>query len=300
MSRHHLYLISDSTGETVQSIGRACTVQFEQVEIVEHLWPMVRSPRALEIVIEELEEEPGLVLYTLLDRALAETLEDYCKRRSLTCVSVIDPFIEVMATYFGEKSRDMPGRQHELDDEYFQRIDAITYVMQHDDGQQTGNLEEADVVLVGVSRTSKTPTSIYLANRGIKAANVPIVPDQPLPEILFNLNRPLVVGLTEDPRRLVDLRRSRMRQSLGGTETAYTDIGAVRKEVADARRLFGRYGWPVIDVTRRSIEETAAAIMRLVRDRDRRVEEGADADLLSPNMLNPARPDRSVSGGGGE
>ena len=148
----------------------------------------------------------------------------------------------------------MPGRQHELDDEYFQRIDAITYVMQHDDGQQTGNLEEADVVLVGVSRTSKTPTSIYLANRGIKAANVPIVPDQPLSEILFNLNHPLVVGLTEDPRRLVDLRRSRMRQSLGGTETAYTDIDAVRKEVADARRLFGRYGWPVIDVTRRSIE----------------------------------------------
>lgn len=298
MSRHHLYLISDSTGETVQTIGRACTVQFEQVEVVEHLWPMVRSPRALEIVIEELEEEPGLVLYTLLDRALAETLEDYCKRRSLTCISVIDPFIEMMAAYFGEKSRDMPGRQHELDDEYFQRIDAINYVMQHDDGQHTGNLEEADVVLVGVSRTSKTPTSIYLANRGVKAANVPIVPDQPLPEILFGLTRPLVVGLTEDPRRLVDLRRSRMRQSLGDTETAYTDIDAVRKEVADARRLFGRYGWPVIDVTRRSIEETAAAILRLVRDRARRLEEGADADLLSLGRPGSGTPGRAPGGGG--
>ncbi len=293
MSRHHLYLISDSTGETVQSIGRACTVQFEQVEIVEHLWPMVRSPRALEIVIEELEEEPGLVLYTLLDRTLAETLEEYCQRRGLTCVSVIEPFIEAMATYFGAKSRDMPGRQHELDDEYFQRIDAMNYVMQHDDGQQTGNLEEADVVLVGVSRTSKTPTSIYLANRGIKAANVPIVPDRPLPEILFALNRPLVVGLTEDPRRLVDLRRSRMRQSLGDTETAYTDIAAVRKEVADARRLFGRYGWPVIDVTRRSIEETAAAILRLVRDRERRHDEGADADLLQLGRPDAAPPRRA-------
>ncbi|MXW92221.1 MAG: kinase/pyrophosphorylase [Rhodospirillaceae bacterium] len=297
MDRHHLYLISDSTGETVQSIGRACTVQFEQVEVVEHLWPMVRSPRALEIVIEELEEEPGLVLYTLLDRTLAETLEEYCKRRGLTCVSVIEPFIEVMATYFGAKSRDMPGRQHELDDEYFQRIDAMNYVMQHDDGQQTGNLEEADVVLVGVSRTSKTPTSIYLANRGIKAANVPIVPDQPLPDILFALNRPLVVGLTEDPRRLVDLRRSRMRQSLGDTETAYTDIAAVRKEVADARRLFGRYGWPVIDVTRRSIEETAAAILRLVRDRERRHEEGADADLLQLGGRPDAAPLLDGAGG---
>ena len=166
---------------------------------------------------------------------------------------MIDPFIEMMAAYFGEKSGDMPGRQHELDDEYFQRIDAITYVMQHDDGQHTGNLEEADVVLVGVSRTSKTPTSIYLANRGIKAANVPIVPDQPLPEILFGLARPLVVGLTEDPRRLVDLRRSRMRQSLGDTETAYTDIDAVRKEVAErapavrALRLAGHRRDPPVD-----------------------------------------------------
>ncbi len=280
MSRHHLYLISDSTGETVQSIGRACTVQFEHVDVVEHLWPMVRSPRALEIVIEEIEAEPGLILYTLLDRTLAETLESFCKRRGLTCVSVIDPFIATMADYFGEKSRDQPGRQHELDDEYFRRIDAITYVMNHDDGQQAENLAEADVVLVGVSRTSKTPTSIYLANRGIKAANVPIVPGQPLPDGLFAPDRPLIVGLTENPRRLVDLRRSRMRQSLGGTETDYTDFDTVKQEVADARRLFGRQGWPVIDVTRRSIEETAAAVMRLVHERARRLEEGADADLL--------------------
>lgn len=280
MSRHHLYLISDSTGETVQSIGRACAVQFEDVEVVEHLWPMVRSPRALETVLEELDEEPGLVLYTLLNRDLAETLETFCKRQALTCVSVIDPFIKLMTDYFGAKSRDLPGRQHVLDDEYFERIDAINYVMQHDDGQATANLEQADVVLVGVSRTSKTPTSIYLANRGVKAANVPIVPDQPLPDTLFALDGPLVVGLTEDPRRLVDIRRSRMRLSLGDTETDYTDPDSVRKEVAEARRLFSRHGWPVIDVTRRSIEETAAAILRLVHERDRRHEEGTDGDLL--------------------
>lgn len=280
MSRHHLYLISDSTGETVQSIGRACAVQFEDIEVVEHLWPMVRSPRALETVLEELDAEPGLVLYTLLNKDLAETLETFCKRQGLTCVSVIDPFIKMMTDYFGAQSRDLPGRQHELDDEYFERIDAINYVMQHDDGQATANLEQADVVLVGVSRTSKTPTSIYLANRGVKAANVPIVPDQPLPDTLFALDGPLVVGLTEDPRRLVDIRRSRMRLSLGDTETDYTDLDSVRKEVAEARRLFSRHGWPVIDVTRRSIEETAAAILRLVHERDRRHEEGTDADLL--------------------
>jgi len=280
MSRHHLYLISDSTGETVQSIGRACTVQFEDVEIVEHLWPMVRSRRALEIVLEDVEVDPGLVLYTLVDHELAKVLEEYCKRRGLTCISVIDPFIKVMADYFGAISRDQPGRQHELDDEYFERIEAINYVMQHDDGQHTTNLENADVVLVGVSRTSKTPTSIYLANRGIKAANVPIVPGQKLPDTLFDLNGPLVVGLTEDPRRLVDIRRSRMRQSLGDTETAYTDIDEVKKEVTDARRLFGRYGWPVIDVTRRSIEETAAAIIRLVHERDRRHDDGTEGDLV--------------------
>lgn len=280
MSRHHLYLISDSTGETVQSIGRACAVQFEDIEVVEHLWPMVRSPRALETVLEELDAEPGLVLYTLLNRDLADTLETFCKRHGLTCVSVIDPFIKMMTDYFGAKSRDLPGRQHELDDEYFERIDAINYVMQHDDGQATANLEQADVVLVGVSRTSKTPTSIYLANRGVKAANVPIVPNQPLPETLFALDGPLVVGLTEDPRRLVDIRRSRMRLSLGDTETDYTDLDSVRKEVTEARRLFSRHGWPVIDVTRRSIEETAAAILRLVHERDRRHEEGTDGDLL--------------------
>lgn len=283
MSRHHLYLISDSTGETVQSIGRACAVQFEDVEVVEHLWPMVRSPRALETVLEELEEEPGLVLYTLVDRDLAETLEDFCKRRALTCVSVIDPFIKVMTDYFGAQSRDLPGRQHELDEEYFERIEAINYVMQHDDGQKTANLEAADVVLVGVSRTSKTPTSIYLANRGIKAANVPIVPGQKLPDILFSLEGPLVVGLTEDPRRLVDIRRSRLRLSMGDAldaETDYTDIDVVKKEVSDARRLFSKHGWPVIDVTRRSIEETAAAIIRLVHERDRRFEDGSGGDLI--------------------
>ncbi len=247
---------------------------------------MVRSQRALEIVLEDVEVDPGLVLYTLVDHGLASVLEDFCTRRSLTCISVIDPFIKIMANYFGTTSRDLPGRQHELDEEYFERIEAINYVMQHDDGQQATNLEEADVVLVGVSRTSKTPTSIYLANRGIKASNIPIVPGQKLPDSLFASDCPLIVGLTEDPRRLVDIRRSRMRQSLGDTETAYTDIEEVKKEVKNARRLFGKHDWPVIDVTRRSIEETAAAIIRLVHERERRYGVGSDRQTVRSTQQN--------------
>lgn len=266
--RHHLYLISDSTGETVQSIGRACTVQFEQVEIVEHLWPMVRSPRALETVIEELEEAPGLVLYTLLNADMTLRLTDFCRSRGLTCISVLEPFIGLMAKYFGTQSRDLPGRQHELDEDYFARIEAINYVVNHDDGQLTANLQEADVVLVGVSRTSKTPTSIYLANRGIKAANVPIVPGQKLPETLFKKDGPMVVGLTEDPRRLVEVRRNRLRIQTGSADTSYTDLEMVKEEVADARRMCARNGWTVIDVTRRSIEETAAAVIRLLQQKE--------------------------------
>jgi len=269
MKQFHLYLVSDATGESVQTIARACTVQFDDVKIVEHLWPMVRTPTALDIVIEELKAEPGLVFYTLLDADLTKALEDFCWKNQLTCISVLDPFIKVMAKHFGVESGRQPGRQHVLDAEYFERIEAINFVMAHDDGQTVRNLREADVILVGVSRTSKTPTSIYLANRGIKAANIPIVPGRPLPDDLFRKDGPLVVGLTEDPGRLVQLRRSRLRLEEGAPDTDYTDIDAVRREVADARRLFSRNGWPVIDVTRRSIEETAAAIIQLTQKRQK-------------------------------
>lgn len=269
MTRQHVYLISDATGESVQTIARACAVQFEDIEVVEHLWPMVRSERALQTVIEELESEPGLVMYTILNTKLEQALVEFCRQQQLPCISVLEPFINAMAHFFGSKVRGLPGRQHELDEDYFSRIDAINFVMAHDDGQGTTNLEDADVVLVGVSRTSKTPTSIYLANRGIKAANVPIVPDRPLPPELAAATRPLVIGLTEDPRQLVEVRRTRLRLQRELAETDYTDLERVREEVAAARRLCAQKGWPVIDVTRRSIEETAAAIIRLLKDHQR-------------------------------
>lgn len=268
--RHHLYLISDATGETLHTIARACLVQFEEIEVVEHAWPMVRTERALETVLEELASEPGLVLYTLLDEKLRTKLQEFCRRNGVRCISVLEPFIDTMAQYFKSGIRGLPGRQHVMDAEYFSRIDAINFVMTHDDGQAVADLTKAEVVLVGVSRTSKTPTCIYLANRGIKAANVPIVPGAVLPEILFRKDGPLVVGLIEDPRRLVEIRRNRLRLHHEDADTSYTDPDAVKQEIADARRLFAKNRWPVIDVTRRSIEETAAGIIQLFAKRERR------------------------------
>lgn len=274
---HHLYLISDATGETVQAIAKACVVQFEDVEVVEHIWPMVRTERALETVLEELEEQPGLVMFTLLDDKLQRRLKEFCWTNGINCLSVMEPFISAMAAHFKAVSQGLPGRQHVLDESYFTRIDAINFVMAHDDGQATANLAEAEVILVGVSRTSKTPTSIYLANRGIKAANVPIVPDLPLPEGLLSGPKALIVGLTEDPRRLVEIRRTRMKIHAEDHDTDYTDLEAVKVEVAAARRLFAKQGWPVFDVTRRSIEETAAGIIQLLGQQQRQ-----DDDPVSP------------------
>jgi regulator of PEP synthase PpsR (kinase-PPPase family) len=273
--KRHLYLVSDATGETVRSIARACAVQFEEIEVVEHLWPMVRSRRALETALEDLGQEPGIVFYSLLNHDLATHLEQFCRARNVPCISVMEPFITLMARYFGQTPKGLPGKQHVLDAEYFHRIEAMNFVMAHDDGQKHTSLDEAEVILVGVSRTSKTPTCIYLANRGVKAANVPIVPGIPLPDSLFKPNRALVVGLTEDPARLVEVRKNRMRiQNSAQTSSDYTDIDKVREEVAEAKRLFGRQGWPIIDVTRRSIEETAAAVLQLLSQRHRHHGEG--------------------------
>lgn len=273
--KRHLYLVSDATGETVRSIARACAVQFEEIEVVEHLWPMVRSRRALETALEDLGNEPGIVFYSLLNHDLATHLEQFCRARGVPCISVMEPFITLMARHFGRAPKGLPGKQHVLDAEYFHRIEAMNFVMAHDDGQKHTSLAEAEVILVGVSRTSKTPTCIYLANRGVKAANVPIVPNIPLPESLMKPGKALVVGLTEDPARLVEIRKNRMRiQNAAQTSSDYTDIDKVREEVAEAKRLFARQGWPMIDVTRRSIEETAAAVLQLLSQRQRHYGEG--------------------------
>jgi regulator of PEP synthase PpsR (kinase-PPPase family) len=264
VTRFHLHLVSDATGDTVHSVARACLVQFEGAEAVEHIWSMVRSKAQIERVVAGVAVNPGVVLYTLVNETLRQPLVEGCQRLQVPAIPVLDPVIGALASFLGRQSRGLPGQQHLLNSEYFQRIDAMTFALAHDDGQSAWGLNQADVILVGVSRTSKTPTCIYLANRGIKAANVPIVPGATLPTELFAADKPLIVALTNDPERLIQVRENRL-SSLHQSDqrTDYTDLDAVRNEVLHARRLFTEKRWPVIDVTRRSIEETAAAILKL-------------------------------------
>jgi len=266
-TRFHLHLVSDSTGDTVHSVARACLVQFDEAQAIEHVWSMVRTQGQLDRVIAGVEANPGIVLYTLVNDALRHTLQESCRRLGVTTIPILDPVLGAMAAFLGSKSRGLPGKQHLLDNEYFARIDAMTFAINHDDGQSSWGIDDADVCLVGVSRTSKTPTSLYLANRGIKAANVPFVPGVTLPPELLAAKKPLIVGLTNDPERLIHLRRNRLSMLDHNGETDYTDLEAVRAEVREARRVFSEHHWPVIDVTRRSIEETAAAICKLIARR---------------------------------
>lgn len=272
MREFHLHLVSDATGETVISAARACVAQFDNVRPVEHFWNLVRTQRQLNVAIEGIRENPGIVLFTLVDKELRGELEDECEALKLPCVSMLDPILRGLAAYLGQESQARPGRQHKMNDEYFGRLDAMDFALTHDDGQSTWKLADADVILVGVSRTSKTPTCIYLANRGIKAANVPYVPNMKLPEILTQKDGPLVIGLTEDPERLVSIRRNRLRLLKQG-ETDYVNLEAVRHEVTAARRFYTQMEWPVIDVTRRSIEETAAEIIKILARRNQVPEE---------------------------
>jgi len=263
MADFHLHLISDATGETVQSVSRACLVQFENVTPVEHLWTLVRTARQVEKVIVGIEKNPGLVLFTVVDEDIRDQIQDACRRIGVPCVSVLQPIMMALGHFLNAEGHSEPGRQHVLSNEYYARIAAMDYAMAHDDGQATWNLEEADVLLIGVSRTSKTPTCIYLANRGVKAANIPLVTGVPIPDEVFTLKKPLIVGLTKDTKSLVQVRRNRLKMLNNDSDTPYADPDSVEAEVTQAKRLFTRHGWPVIDVTRRSIEETAAAIMTL-------------------------------------
>lgn len=261
---YHLHLVSDATGETTHNIARACLVQFEGIKVVEHLWPMVRSRTQIEKVLAGIVANPGAVIFTLIDGRVREKLMRECAKQKVPCISVLDGVMHGLADYFGTKIRGQPGRQHQLDAEYFHRIEAMNFVMSHDDGQGIADLGNAEIVLVGVSRTSKTPTSIYLANhRGIKTANVPFIPGVPLPAELFAVDTPLIVGLTTAAERLIQIRQNRILMLQQDDRIAYVDPEEVKRELMEARRLFTRKRWPVIDVTRRSIEETAAAIMQL-------------------------------------
>lgn len=260
---YHLHLVSDSTGETLNAVAKAACAQFDMGHPIEHVYPLVRSRKQLERAVAEIEGAPGMVLHTMVNQELRELLEAKCRELGQPSVAVIDPVMNLLGSYLGAEVSHRPGAQHELDAKYFRRIDALNYSMAHDDGQSAETLDRADVILVGVSRTSKTPTCIYLANRGIKAANIPIVLGVSLPEQLYTVMGPLIIGLLASPERLISIRKNRLLSLNEDAETDYVDLDAVRSEVAYARRLFGDKGWPVIDVTRRSIEETAAAVIAL-------------------------------------
>jgi [pyruvate, water dikinase]-phosphate phosphotransferase / [pyruvate, water dikinase] kinase len=269
--RINLHLVSDATGETLNAIARATTVQFDQAEIVHHRWSLIRTRFQLHRVLEGIEHEPGPVLSTLVDRALRSELETTCLRLNVPVVNVLDPVMNLLQESIGQQASARPGRQYALNADYFRRIDAMHYVLAHDDGQAAAGLAEADVILVGVSRSSKTPTCFYLANRGIKAANIPLVPNLPTPSNLENPHCP-VIGLTLDAASLIEIRRFRLRMIAAGSPagavrpatTEYIDEESVRSELLWARRLCNKRGWPVIDVTRRSIEETAATVLQLM------------------------------------
>lgn len=273
--RLHLHLISDSTGETVTTAARAAVSQFDGVTPVEHVWFFIRTPSQMDRVLNFVDALPGIVVYTLVERDLCDRLLEHCSKRGVPAVSVLDTLIANIARVANAQARAQIGRQHALDAGYFSRIEAMNFVMRHDDGQDPSGITEAEIVLVGVSRTSKTPTCMYLANRGIKAANIPLVPDRPQIVDFDRLKNTFVVGLTLAADQLVQIRRSRQKMmgldraatkagtSFGGD---YSELDRVKAELRHARRIYGQYGWPVIDVTRRSVEETAAEIYQLYQE----------------------------------
>lgn len=264
MKRFHLHLISDSTGETVGSVARAAMAQFERVEAEEHNWTLIRTPAQLDKVLTAIKDEPGIVMYTLINQELNDKIRIFCHQYGMPCIPVMARVVAEMRAYLGVETLNEPGRQHAMNEDYFSRVEAIDYTLAHDDGQAAWDLEEADIVIVGVSRTSKSPTCIYLANRGYKTANIPYVADIPLPEGLFTLTRPLVVGLTIGPERLKEIRQSRLRSlQQDGDSTPYVDDEKILAEITASKRLFQKHRWPTIDVTRRSVEETAATILNL-------------------------------------
>jgi regulator of PEP synthase PpsR (kinase-PPPase family) len=269
-SYFHLHLVSDATGETLLAVGRAAAAQYATVSPIEHVYPLVRNQKQLDAALAEIEQNPGIVLYTMVDRDLAGRIDSRCREIGVPSLSVLGSVLALFQSYLGAETTPRVGGQHVLNAEYFRRIDALNFTMLHDDGQHTENLEEADIVLVGISRTSKTPTSIYLANRGIRTANVPLVPGIALPDGLDRLSHPLVVGLFASPERIVQVRQNRL-LGLNAVQPGsnYVDRQAVSEEITLSKQLCAKHGWPLIDVTRRSIEETAAAVIALLHERRR-------------------------------
>jgi regulator of PEP synthase PpsR (kinase-PPPase family) len=273
-SYFHLHLISDATGETLTTMAKAAAVQYSQVRPIEHVHPLVRTMKQLERVLKEVEQSPGIVLYTIVKRELIEEIERRCRELKVPALHVLQPIMKVFESYLGAPQTPVVAGQHLVDADYFRRIDALNFTMAHDDGQLPQDLNTADLILLGISRTSKTPTSIYLAQRGYKTCNLPLVPGIDPPEALTKPHRAFVVGLVASPERIAEIRRNRVHFLGDRNLDNYVDRSQIANELAYTRRLCARHGWPVIDVTRRSVEETAATIIRLLHDRD---ETGGDA-----------------------
>jgi len=271
----HLHLVSDATGETLMTIARAASVQYAEVRPIEHVHPLVRTARQMKRVLQEIEQAPGIVLYTVVNPDLTEELEKKCRELAIPCHPVLKPVMQVFEAYLGAPQTPTVAGQHVLDQDYFRRIDALNFTMAHDDGRLPENPSDADIILLGISRTSKTPTSIYLAQRGYKTANVPIVPALPFPESLLRPHSAFMVCLVASADRISEVRRNRMMVLADRNIDDYVDRTVITAEIAFSRKLCAQNGWPVIDVTRRSIEETAATIIRLMQDRKPMPEEVA-------------------------
>ncbi|MEE9313893.1 MAG: pyruvate, water dikinase regulatory protein [Rhizobiaceae bacterium] len=260
----HLHLVSDSTGETLITLGRAAAAQYPKWRAVEHTSPMVRTSEELDKALDQIEGAPGIVLYTIIDRELEKKLQNKCLSLGVPALNVLAPTMKLFDSYLGETISGRTGAQHVLDEEYFDRLDAIKFAMAHDDGNLPDDIEEADIILIGISRTSKTPTSIYLAQRGVKTFNIPLVPGVDLPKEVLSVKHPMVVALVASAERILQVRENRLlafdRDLAGDT---YVDRASIQEELTWTRRLCKENNWPMIDVSKRSIEETSAAILAL-------------------------------------
>lgn len=275
-SYFHLHLVSDATGETLTTIAKASAVQYSVVRPIEHVHPLVRTPRQLKRVLQEIEQAPGIVLYTIVNKDLTDELERRCRELNVPCLHVLKPIMQVFESYLGAPQTPTVAGQHVLDADYFRRIDALNFTMAHDDGRLPQDLSQADIIVLGISRTSKTPTSIYLAQRGYKTANVPIVPSIPLPAALTEPHTAFIVCLVASADRIAEIRRNRALMLSDRDLDDYVDRGRIAAEIAYSRKICAKHGWPLIDVTRRSIEESAATIIKLLHDRRAGISEGGE------------------------
>ena len=266
-SMFHMHLVSDATGETLVAIAKAATVQYQNIRAIEHVHPLVRTQRQLKRVLADIEKDPGIVLYTVVNKALVGELEQHCQRLKIPCLAALQPIMQVFESYLGAPQTPTVAGQHVLDADYFRRIDAMNFTMAHDDGRLPENLSDADIVLLGISRTSKTPTSLYLAQRGYKTTNLPLLPQVPLPEELLEPHKAFVVCLIANVDRIADVRRNRAVLMADRDLESYVDRDTISSEIAYTRKIAAQYGWPIIDVTRRSIEESATMILKLLQDR---------------------------------